>query len=167
MPPDSLDHLDDDTLRTLLAQHRRNLAILTQQAAQFGISVPVGTVNQIESTLTAMKDITARLVNQQGPLPADPAATDIEQQAQTVVNNYYGAYADNRQQITATGGSTITNARQIQEGGGSGPQHIDASGSAISDVVQIRRVGPAPCSTCGQPVPPAQLFCGQCGTKVL
>jgi hypothetical protein len=44
---DSYQNLDDDQLRDLLAQHRRNLAVLERQAAGYGPQPPLPLHNQL------------------------------------------------------------------------------------------------------------------------
>lgn len=55
------DHQDKAHLRRLIEQHQRNLAILEEQKAQFGLRVPLDLLNEIEHERRALEEVTARL----------------------------------------------------------------------------------------------------------
>ncbi len=64
----SLSYLDDENLLSLLATHKRNLALLEEQAAKLGsVNTPISTVNQIRETLEAIEAIHREMSLRQKP----------------------------------------------------------------------------------------------------
>lgn len=165
MSNDSYTYMDDQTLKTLLAQHQQNLGILNQQGVQFGAAVPLSIVNQIKSSVQSIKTIETILGSHNTVIPDRQAVQEVKKEAQVIIERYY-AGNDNSQNISASDGGSVNKATQTHEGSGSGSQNITAKGGAISDVEQVRRDGPYHCSTCNEIVPLGQKFCGNCGTKV-
>lgn len=55
------DQADQAHLRRLVEQHMRNLAILEEQKAQYGLRVPLDLINEIEHERRALAEVRARL----------------------------------------------------------------------------------------------------------
>lgn len=55
------DQVDQAHLRRLVEQHLRNLAILEEQKAQYGLRVPLDLINEIEHERRALAEVRARL----------------------------------------------------------------------------------------------------------
>lgn len=134
MSSDTYQYLDAAALQNIREIQRKNLAHLTTQAETFGeLYVPIHIINQIDSVLTKIAALNAELAKRgvagNDPAPGTPVGT--------VINHYHGPVTQHNQTISASGGSTISNAAQSQSGGASGNQSINASDQArIEDVKQ-------------------------------
>lgn len=53
--------LDDEDLQSLWEQHRKNLAVIEMQAAQYGMNVPLPTINELSHAKEKMEGIRVEL----------------------------------------------------------------------------------------------------------